>query len=543
MLLKLKQMNKLDILFGVMMLAGLVFVLYYMFIGYEVGFNSDSATANLLAREQMLTKQFYPATWYYANELWTTTQNIPIIFLNFFSNNQLFNRACSILFQSILWFIILYFFNRKILKEKSTVLLFCVLLCGVSDYFLENMYGQAAYEINCIVVVLSILLGFYSLNDKCEINIKYLIALGAVAVSQLIGGTRYLIFFFAPFVAAVVFVFCMEHAKDDWKDIKKPICSIVFWVISLAAICLLALFAGKWIASQCHVMNGATGSMLFDPKDVSSIQQSFGTLIVGYLYLFGYMGNCPMMSFMGIVSMIKLIFAVLIVFVLPVLLTSKYKNETIAVRRLIVFYWVSSLIIALTLVFTTLNVTIASVRYMFTSVMIALILDCYYLYKYWLSQTFIPKFIATAGIVVFVILSLYQTKATWNDYDMVHAEHETVISELENRNLKRGFATYWNAYKYTVLSDFKVEIASVLEDGKTPFYWLASERYYLPNENLGDTFLMLTNEEYEAIGEDALKEFYGTEQEKVAIANYVVLIYDYDISVKYQELYPIAIQQ
>ena len=58
-------------------LAALTFL--YIFTNYSLSFHADSAAVNILAREQMRTREFFPDTWNSATGIWLVFYNLFII--------------------------------------------------------------------------------------------------------------------------------------------------------------------------------------------------------------------------------------------------------------------------------------------------------------------------------------------------------------------------------------------------------------------------------------------------------------------------------
>lgn len=103
---------------------------------------------------------------------------------------------------------------------------------------------------------------------------------------------------------------------------------------------------------------------------------------------------------------------------------------------------------------------------------------------------------------------------------------------LEDHGCTHGYASYWNAHKYTILSDFRVVVADVKveEHSVEPYYWLTNKEYYSAKKYDGPTFLMLTAEEvpvFDAYGAGAA--VYGQPEEQLKYGEYTIYRYGYNI--------------
>lgn len=56
-----------DILMFALLLANIAFLFWYVFVGYQTNFHSDSAAKALLAREIYETKSYFPKEWNHVN--------------------------------------------------------------------------------------------------------------------------------------------------------------------------------------------------------------------------------------------------------------------------------------------------------------------------------------------------------------------------------------------------------------------------------------------------------------------------------------------
>ena len=113
---------------------------------------------------------------------------------------------------------------------------------------------------------------------------------------------------------------------------------------------------------------------------------------------------------------------------------------------------------------------------------------------------------------------------------------EGVTDFLEHRGLKYGYGTFRNAEGYSILSNNKVTIRGILFDqGKLmPFNWLTVNRFYNPNEYIGNSFLMLADDEIKLWFPTGISSMgLGQPVETIKYKKYTIFVYDYNISSKF----------
>jgi hypothetical protein len=111
---------------------------------------------------------------------------------------------------------------------------------------------------------------------------------------------------------------------------------------------------------------------------------------------------------------------------------------------------------------------------------------------------------------------------------------KSVVTFLKEKDLNYGYASYWNAGKNTVLSNFEVKVnaINITENNIKPYYWLSSYRWYRPETFTGKTFLLLTKEEKDVLFKGEVDKFLGSPQATYSINEFEVIVYDYNIAEK-----------
>ena len=529
--LELSIWEKIMLILGI---VGFFCTVYFIFTGAKVLFNSDTATANCLAREQIITGNFFPKDWVYVQDLWTLFLNIPIAFLSFIISDQILIRSIAVLLQTIILLIILIVFSKKILNNNSWIIYCAILFSGISLYYNENMFGQAAYANMTIFILLLLTSGILSIDENMKINRTQFIFLSTLTLITSIGGVRYIASFLIPFVLSVFLVYFIDNNNITFNEVIKPAYNFLKWACLLLIITISGLVLFKYITSIGSYKADLSNPVLFSSYDLDSLTASIRAVIPSFWILFGYDTNVPLFSAHGIVTMVKIFAMFSFVFVFPLMLAKKYQTLNIKIKRLILFSWISFAITVILFIFVQGMGSISAARYFQVNIILQIIVSCYYIYAYMLKRNFLTCFVSMCALILFIGGSQALFIHMNDDAETRLKPTYDLIESLENRDLKMGYASYWNAYKYSVFADFNPEIVAIIGDPIEPFYHLTSKRFYNTGYYTGKTFLMLTKDEYEwAMKDDKLNKQFGKPIDIYVQGDYYINIYDYNIAERF----------
>ena len=130
----------------------------YVFVAYQVGFNSDSATKNLMAEEIRRSGSLFPPGFYFSRDLWILNGHLVILlvapFVGYgFLAHAVNGAVLSVLLLVGLWRLLLYLeISRAI---RALVLLACS--TAFSPEWAEHMFGQTSYGYVCLLLVWTLL--------------------------------------------------------------------------------------------------------------------------------------------------------------------------------------------------------------------------------------------------------------------------------------------------------------------------------------------------------------------------------------------------
>jgi hypothetical protein len=107
-------------------------------------------------------------------------------------------------------------------------------------------------------------------------------------------------------------------------------------------------------------------------------------------------------------------------------------------------------------------------------------------------------------------------------------ERIALVEELKNRDLKFGYATYWDSHIYTVFSNGEVDIRpiEINEKGVSLIKWLSSDRWYQKDSTNEKVFFMVEPKDIEHL-ELGIKNLNMPDPiEEFTIGKYIVFVFE-----------------
>lgn len=502
-------------------LAALTFL--YIFTNYSLSFHADSAAVNILAREQMRTREFFPDTWNSATGIWLVFYNLFIIPLSIFTKNQLVLRSLAVAITVLGIILLLRYFSRKLLHSGFYLISLCFLFSGTSLMVNEMSFSQAAYLPFLWDSLLLLLLFVKSVSDRFCVKNKIqfgflLLDLGYLCLYGILNLAYYVI----PFLGALVLFFLLDYAQASMEQSKEVLVGMVKVFAMFVAAIVLGLIGYRILSSSLGFVSSANGTY---PSD-SNMLDSF----VGFvLSAIGYRTSVPIFSLRGIMNVV-IVFGFVAMIVCCVLLFRKYYEQPFEVKILMNFL-LMVFVICVYFDFTIYGSDISANRYFYRPLCCVYLLSGYYIYTYIFQKGIIVKTVSLLAIALFSLPYMLAGLPTSIRYPQLHASQTAVADYLRDNGLKQGYASFWNAGKHMVLSDFEVEIGGVLFNGLIePYYWLSSDMTYDSDLYQGESFLMLTNSEDEALKDYVGKARLGEPSRVLSYEGYHIYVYPYNIA-------------
>lgn len=512
----------------------LVSIIVYIFKGSALSIQSDTSTANLLAKEQIASGKLFPENWYYAQDVWIFALNIPILIMTIFTDNQIMMREISVLIFISIAIISVVLFHKKILRDNAWLISIPLLFGGMSKYYIMQLFGEAAYAPIIFIVYFSLILFFLSINQNFEIiNKKIFFLFLAFLIFWGLGTIRYIEVIEIPLLGSICILYYIENSKQYDENIKKNILAPIKICLCIGIAVIIAFILFLHISSKINYIAGQTGASYLSLA-TDTIQKNFFLLVNSLLYIIGIRENVPILSIQGILNAFRLVVSIFLLIIFPAQQIKKYRSEPFAVKFLLVFTILSVLLNSFLALFTNLYQDMTSIRYYFVCFYLLFTIDAYYIYHYVLKMNILIRVIILCAIIVNCLLSSAQLVSPSIDYNEKWVQKSGIVTFLDSNDLHYGYASYWNAGANTLISNYDVQINAITFDGigrVLPYRWLSLETWYKPTNYAGKSFLMLTEEESNAYQNGVTYKALG-KAEELRYENYVIYVYPYNIAEK-----------
>lgn len=500
-----------------------VSVASYSILTYGQTFiHSDTAIATILAQCQVKNGKIFPHTWCYANgELWVLGLNLFVMPFSVLLHNQSLARMLGSVMVVLTTLFVMYYHSRKIFKNRTWMLSIPLLLFylrGVLDVVLY----QAAYMAQILWIVLTcamVSMIFFGKRQK-----GYVICFAILMTLLCMGSIRQIAENTIPlWGACMIFFYVRNQRAGRIEDCKDDLKQAVFMSVLILLPSLIGFGFYKILCNTRLVIDSGASDLRF----AMSLNDCWNNMVAVFTNIFGdfgFVGGAEVFSINGIGNLILIIFCAFTVFIGPILQLSRIKEEEESVVFFYIFGLLHNFIMLLVAIFFGKTVD----RYILTSIFVNIIITSQYVVRYWLKKDNLQKIVVSICFIVassILCISLLEQSIGWREIVTVRKDF---TKELLNHDLHKGYASYWNAYTNEVYSDLQLQIGSINmdENGISPYYWLVdTEVFQVEDEN---TFLLLTQEEKDTIGNN-IPILFGKPIEEFAVSGMYVFVFDYDI--------------
>lgn len=509
---------------GLTLMLLLVLNLFYQDHWLDSDMAAEMIFSRLLASKNHL---FATPDWYYSTEfrvLYTQLLMTPLFHV--LDNWHAIRTITNLVFYVVLLASYFYFMKPLKVSRGLTVLSSCLLLLPFSETMMTHMQMGNTYMSHVILVFLFFGMFLRLAGQKRKITsqlVLILLYLGLAVVCGL-SGVRYLLALQCPLVLAALFhllrnecfqTFRRQLTRENWgflwkcEEMRYLLYSLLGAAASVAGYGINVLFVSKEYVFQTY---GATNFIaLYQGVLFERLQNALGCLLM----LFGYIPEKGFLSIRGMVSIAAFLLLGILIY-----LTAKglKTDEKHGFRPFILtFLAVSFFLNLFVFVFTTSTMV---PRYYITIFIFALPALCFYLE----GKSFPFDKLLTALLFSGCIL-LGTAKTVFSFLSTDKNESKRPVAEfLAANGYDFGFATYNNANIITELTNGVVEIAHVGDPEYLEFFkWSTPMKYYEEDYHAGETFLLLTAEEYAASADSK-----SVQQGRIIYEDgiYTVLLYD-----------------
>lgn len=496
-----------------------VLVVYSILTYGQTAIHSDVATPIILIQSMVRNHSLFPETFNYANgDIWFLAPQLFCFLPSLFIKSQSLVRMLASAQFVLVAIGGIIFSSKRLFKDNSWDLIVPIIFLLMSGERSMLIY-EAGYISLVLWLTLIPSLFYIVTNGRYKIGIVYCLLLTALVSAA---PMRYAAEIILPLLLAYLYIEFIDSRKLE-LNVKIFFESAKKVIILLVIPTIVGKFIYDWLCSWHNVNLTVNNSTVF----VGSIQQVWQNIQLAALNLysiFGYSGGCELVSLHGISNLISIFMCTLLCFVVPYLQGKCINKESKAVKFFYIFSMSHNSVLIMTCVFFG---QVAVARYLLTTVVLFVIISARYIYCYWLNDKALGKFLL-GGFVFCVLIegSLISTNSF--GWKQTLSQKKELARVLEENNLKKGYATYWNAYNNQVYADSKIEFGAINlgPDGTHPYYWLVDSDVFLPEKE--STFLLLTSQEHDSLEFNIIKTF-GAPVKEINCGDYYVIVFDHDI--------------
>lgn len=500
---------------------------------------SDAVAKNLIAAEMARSNEIFLTDWYYVNgDLWTFFSHFLILpLLAFFPNGFAMHAFAGIVSATLVLLFSWWLLRSLRTPALSMILMLAVLASGISGSMAWALFGETSYGwvLLTSLMFLSLLLPFFTgdneLGHRFRGTLVVLIALLSFVV-HLGNPTRALASYLIPAAGGLTALLIAPTAADApqrWK----------FWSVRMS-LPFSALLIGAIVGAGVHVLliqnlndiPGA-GSALFLPLE--QLGHSAGYTLLGLISLLGGEPTAGqrLPTLLGAFSVLRLI-AALSMLALPLWLLRNYLDRLRPSQLFVAGFAATAFVIVLCVCMLTntpdysdVGAARASARYFAPSIVLLLLAFASMAH---LIQSALVR-AAVLAIALIVSTSAWAVLVS-GDSSKTDDVRSAVLKVLRENGLTHGYASYWNAGVYTVLTSQEVKIRQVqlTDRGVIPMRHLSAEHWYRGGERSGPTFLLLTDAEYLSLRDKGLLGCLHSPARLLMASSMHILVYDRDLS-------------
>ena len=518
-------------------IALLILVIYeisfYIFKTYRAFFNSDSAIANILAEEIVLSGSFFPSHWWYVNnDLWVFYKQALVIPWVLMDKNGYFAHAFTVFAVSMFMVFIIYRFLRSLMLSRAASVMGSVVVCvGYSPMYLRELYGEAAYTwyfifmIGFMFIFRKLSPHVISRRTQIKAFIFFMILLYLLVLANPI---RFFVYYVVPFFGALGL--SIYFARDSLKTFQGAIKRLlsVKKIVIFAFACAVMILGAMTHISLLETLQSAGGANNAKLVPLEELPVHAAHAFLGLINFIGaeWGEGIRASSLAGAIALLKF-FLFPFVLIIPALHVKRSFYQMSSTERFFVlFSYVGFALIFMLYATTGLHehawAARNNIRYI--SPFIMMILLCNVIM--WRFFSLFMKLLLSLCLAVALGVSWQYVSP--KDWRCIVDERIALVEELKSRDLKFGYAGYWDSHIYTVFSNGEVDIRPIEidEKGITLSKWLNSDTWYQKDSTDGKVFFMVPDEAIEDVELGINKLNMPDPIEQFEIGKYTVFVFE-----------------
>lgn len=514
----------------IFLIVNLGLLSWYIFVGYQWWFHSDSAAHVLLAREIAVSGQFYPSTWNYVNnDLGLFSRHLFILpLLACMPAGYMAFAISGLLYSALILGAVWWLTDLTQAGYAHRIWVVAIVASGISGFMAENMFGQISYGTTILFSSLVLILLYRYLKSADRRYMYHGAGLLLVLIVIFLSNpVRAFVYYGIPLTGACV---CYFYVKESFRPSTK----LYRLMVIIGAGVVVGTCSHLLLSSVIVSVAGA------DQARWLAYDQMARNLSLTVKGLLATLGGLPVpdtkiLSLHGIYDAVRLMTAIVLMGLVPckayrVLNGANDGMFLLATYALIML--VGVFFLQITTSIPVMATPIQSFRYLVPPLVLILILVLLQPLE-WEKRPFETFFtLVVAGVLVTSGVPAYvksdaNSTLDWAMNRKSGSRSEKLVDFLISNGLHYGYATFWNAGNISVLSDEKVLVRPIYIDRGLPVpeRGLSSSRWFLASTWTGPTFFMLTQDEWPQVDVPLLKAYLGEPVQKLTHANYQVLVF------------------
>ena len=530
-----KKLDKFNLMLWITIL--LTVAINILFLA-RYNFEADSAFYVTLAQEQIRTGSLFPEGMFYSTGMFIVTPNLLVIPFLFITDNLILARQLAILLLWILIYLIIY--RVFVVNGERNIIGFFLASSFFSLFYVDASvvsmhFYQGAYVTYIIYQLLFLALMNKMITSNSRIYKSFLGILLLYGVANL-GEIRSLLMWGIPGLIAYIIYIYLKNGQQ-FSATKSMLCEQK--ILRILCDGIMLAFIVCVVVTKTFGTGGSMGGMTVLPA--RDFGRSLYAIITGIFNLYGNSYEASLFSSGGIMKFTNFFFAVFVNLFLPLFAIKNINKLHWESGRFIVIFSLVSSFFYLTVIFLT-GAAMVEDRYLIPvsnnnvllfAVIVSFVLEIHFKKYLSVGLCFVLFYVFSNNIFYF---SCQKDSFLNQKFGTFAQGVEGVADFLEENGLQYGYATFYNAEEYSVLSDNKVRIRGVLFDDKEimPYNWLTSSRFYEPDYYRGNTFLMISDAELKRFFPTGILTLHlGEPVNVLKFKSFSIFLYDYNISSKF----------
>lgn len=498
-------------------ICSMIAVVFYIFAFTRGLVHSDLAAKVLFAYEQHVKHQYFPDGFCYSTGVFIFgIENLIYFFLMFIKDWVLCRQAAQFV-QTLLLFGSVYWFFTTIFGKKKGRIGFAagviLLAFPISQIVYDLYYYQAAYTKNVIFLLLLFAVAARILTEQSRRKKQAWLFVFALLTVCNNFGIRNIALVEAPWMFAILLI------SFEPKSRRLQIGLYEKTIISLSCI---ATAVGNIIYKCMESYTGWENQLeIVAFVKLETMVSQMTDLITSIFDIYGAAENTALISLTGISLPFRFLYMLVSTVIVPIAWLAWWKHIEHKIWKWFVGYcWMSNLIIAYFFITTSTGSAPMHMLSVYINHTILLAGTVIYIWDHACWKRVVGMICAVC-MLLFHGVYIVQGSQTVTENT---ALNEELIQYLEENDLDFGYAGFWNASKYMLLTSGKIKILSYLEEPNAPWYWLTSREWYDPGYHKGKSFLLLDKNEY------VDGRYYQNAERVDEVGDYTVLVYGQNLT-------------